>query len=130
MVRAGNNGTLLAAGLIAGEALIGLLFAALAVANIKYDDLAAGPVERVPGPVRGQPAGVRGHRLGADPHAAGERGAAGRAGAAERDGLGTGKRSRKRIRRETRGSAGEAPAPSRLRGLEKGAWLCRMRSQD
>ncbi len=36
-VRAGNNGTLLAAGLIAGEALIGLLFAALAVANIKYD---------------------------------------------------------------------------------------------
>ncbi len=37
MVRAGNNGTLLAAGLIAGEAIIGLLFAALAVANIKYD---------------------------------------------------------------------------------------------
>ncbi len=37
MVRAGNNGTLLAAGLIAGEALIGLLFAALAVASIKYD---------------------------------------------------------------------------------------------
>jgi len=36
-IRAGNNGTLLAAGLIAGEALIGLLFAALAVANIKYD---------------------------------------------------------------------------------------------
>ncbi len=36
-IRAGNNGTLLAAGLIAGEALIGLVFAALAVANIKYD---------------------------------------------------------------------------------------------
>ncbi len=36
-IRAGNNGTLLAAGLIAGEALIGLLFAALAVANIKYE---------------------------------------------------------------------------------------------
>jgi len=37
VIRSGNNGTLLAAGLIAGEALIGLLFAALAVANIKYD---------------------------------------------------------------------------------------------
>lgn len=37
MARSGNNGTLLAAGLIAGEALVGLLFAALAVANIKYD---------------------------------------------------------------------------------------------
>jgi len=36
-IRSGNNGTLLAAGLIAGEALIGLLFAGLAVANIKYD---------------------------------------------------------------------------------------------
>jgi putative OPT family oligopeptide transporter len=36
-IRSGNNGTLLAAGLIAGEALIGLLFAGLAVANLKYD---------------------------------------------------------------------------------------------
>jgi putative OPT family oligopeptide transporter len=36
-IRAGNNGTLLAAGLIAGEALVGLVFAGLAVANIKYD---------------------------------------------------------------------------------------------
>jgi putative OPT family oligopeptide transporter len=36
-IRSGNNGTLLAAGLIAGEALIGLLFAGLAVMEIKYD---------------------------------------------------------------------------------------------
>ena len=36
-IRSGNNGILLAAGLIAGEALIGLVFAALAVANLRYD---------------------------------------------------------------------------------------------
>ena len=35
--RVENNGVLLAAGLIAGEALIGLLFAGLAVADIRYD---------------------------------------------------------------------------------------------
>jgi len=35
--RVENIGVLLAAGLIAGEALIGLLFAGLAVADIKYD---------------------------------------------------------------------------------------------
>jgi putative OPT family oligopeptide transporter len=35
--RTENSGVLLAAGLIAGEALIGLVFAALAVADIKYD---------------------------------------------------------------------------------------------
>jgi putative OPT family oligopeptide transporter len=37
--RVENNGVLLAAGLIAGEALIGLLFAGLAVANIKYAEV-------------------------------------------------------------------------------------------
>lgn len=36
--RVENNGILLAAGLIAGEALIGLLFALLAVLNIKYGE--------------------------------------------------------------------------------------------
>jgi len=35
--RVENTGVLIAAGLIAGEALIGLLFAALAVAEVKYD---------------------------------------------------------------------------------------------
>jgi putative OPT family oligopeptide transporter len=35
--RVENNGVLLASGLIAGEALIGLLFAGLAVADIKFD---------------------------------------------------------------------------------------------
>ena len=49
-VRAGNNGTLLAAGLIAGEALIGLLFAALAVANIKYDTWLPGLSNVFPAP--------------------------------------------------------------------------------
>lgn len=37
--RVENNGVLLAAGLIAGEALIGLLFALLAVLDIKYGDV-------------------------------------------------------------------------------------------
>ncbi len=37
--RVENNGVLLAAGLIAGEALIGLLFALLAVLDVKYDEL-------------------------------------------------------------------------------------------
>jgi hypothetical protein len=36
--RVENNGVLLAAGLIAGEALIGLLFALLAVLDIKYGE--------------------------------------------------------------------------------------------
>jgi uncharacterized integral membrane protein len=50
MARSGNNGTLLAAGLIAGEALIGLLFAALAVANIKYDTWLPGISNIFPAP--------------------------------------------------------------------------------
>ena len=49
-VRSGNNGTLLAAGLIAGEALIGLLFAGLAVAEIKYDQWLPGLSDRFPAP--------------------------------------------------------------------------------
>ncbi len=49
-VRSGNNGTLLAAGLIAGEALIGLLFAALAVANIHYDQWLPGVSKLFPMP--------------------------------------------------------------------------------
>jgi hypothetical protein len=35
-VRSGNNGILLAAGLIAGEALVGLIFALLAVLDLAY----------------------------------------------------------------------------------------------
>jgi putative OPT family oligopeptide transporter len=35
-IRAENNGVLLASGLIAGEALVGLIFAGLAIAEIKY----------------------------------------------------------------------------------------------
>jgi len=39
-VRTGNNGVLLAAGLIAGEALVGLIFASLAFFAVKYQVLA------------------------------------------------------------------------------------------
>ena len=39
-VRTGNNGVLLAAGLIAGEALVGLIFASLAFFEVKYQVLA------------------------------------------------------------------------------------------
>ena len=39
-VRSGNNGVLLAAGLIAGEALVGLIFASLAFFEVKYQVLA------------------------------------------------------------------------------------------
>ncbi len=49
-IRSGNNGTLLAAGLIAGEALIGLLFAGLAVANLKYDTWLPGLSNFFPAP--------------------------------------------------------------------------------
>ena len=49
-VRCENNGILLAAGLIAGEALIGLVFAALAVANIKYDRWLPGAMHFLPFP--------------------------------------------------------------------------------
>ncbi len=49
-IRSGNNGTLLAAGLIAGEALIGLLFAGLAVANLKYDTWLPGMSNFFPAP--------------------------------------------------------------------------------
>jgi putative OPT family oligopeptide transporter len=49
-IRSGNNGTLLAAGLIAGEALIGLLFAGLAVANLKYDEWLPGLSGLFPAP--------------------------------------------------------------------------------
>ncbi|HAK96168.1 MAG TPA: oligopeptide transporter, OPT family [Planctomycetes bacterium] len=38
-IRSENNGVLLASGLIAGEALVGLLFAGLAVLNVHYADL-------------------------------------------------------------------------------------------
>jgi hypothetical protein len=38
-IRSENNGVLLASGLIAGEALVGLLFAALAVLDVHYADL-------------------------------------------------------------------------------------------
>jgi putative OPT family oligopeptide transporter len=49
-VRSENNGVLLAAGLIAGEALIGLVFAALAVGNIKYDKWLPGLTSAFPLP--------------------------------------------------------------------------------
>jgi putative OPT family oligopeptide transporter len=46
-IRSGNNGTLLAAGLIAGEALIGLVFAGLAVMEIKYDQWLPGLAKKI-----------------------------------------------------------------------------------
>jgi putative OPT family oligopeptide transporter len=49
-IRSGNNGTLLAAGLIAGEALVGLLFAGLAVANLKYEEWLPGLGSFFPAP--------------------------------------------------------------------------------
>jgi putative OPT family oligopeptide transporter len=49
-IRSGNNGTLLAAGLIAGEALVGLLFAGLAVANLKYEEWLPGLSSFFPAP--------------------------------------------------------------------------------
>jgi putative OPT family oligopeptide transporter len=48
--RSENNGVLLASGLIAGEALIGLLFAALAVFEIHYERLLPGLTELFPLP--------------------------------------------------------------------------------
>jgi hypothetical protein len=117
-IRSGNNGTLLAAGLIAGEALIGLLAPEL--------------VARLPGAVRSQSAGVRGDRLGADPRAARERGTPRGSRAAERDGLGGRKASKEHRREGARGGdATDVPrSPRGLPGLEKGAWLCRVRSKD
>ena len=46
--RAENTGILLAAGLIAGEALIGLLFAALAVLDLKYNEWVPGLITFFP----------------------------------------------------------------------------------
>jgi putative OPT family oligopeptide transporter len=43
-----NNGVLLAAGLIAGEALVGLMFASLAIFEIKYETWMAALVEALP----------------------------------------------------------------------------------
>jgi putative OPT family oligopeptide transporter len=48
--RVENNGVLLAAGLIAGEALIGLLFALLAVLDIKYGEFLPAIVKFLPFP--------------------------------------------------------------------------------
>jgi putative OPT family oligopeptide transporter len=49
-VRTENIGVLLAAGLIAGEALVGLIFAALAVGNIRYDGWLPGLIPALPAP--------------------------------------------------------------------------------
>ncbi|MFZ5519354.1 MAG: OPT family oligopeptide transporter [Candidatus Zhuqueibacterota bacterium] len=48
--RVENNGVLLAAGLIAGEALIGLLFALLAVLDIKYGEMIPSLISFMPFP--------------------------------------------------------------------------------
>lgn len=49
-VRVENTGVLLSAGLIAGEALIGLLFAGLAIANLKYETWLPAIMEFLPLP--------------------------------------------------------------------------------
>ena len=64
---------LLAAGLIAGEALIGLLFAGLAVGNLKYGEWLTRTVGFLPLNFGWQPAGLRVHRLAAGPDPARER---------------------------------------------------------
>ena len=119
-IRSGNNGMLLAAGLIAGEALIGLLFAGAGRDGDQVRQVAPGPVALLPGALRRQPAGVRGHRLGADPRAARERGTPGGSGAAERDGLGGRSKQQRRIyvgrtrRDRARGRSSRSPCASSL----------------
>ncbi len=49
-IRSENNGVLLASGLIAGEALVGLLFAGLAVLNLHYADFLPDRVDWLPLP--------------------------------------------------------------------------------